>query len=104
VLTYGFREGGQVMNDASPFFHVMKQMNDDVFGKLNPEVVTTFVQHIMKSLVGNDVLLTDGRRGTIIMTHPQDPFRPLVQINESFVDLSRERMVNIEKVLNSASL
>jgi hypothetical protein len=78
----------------------MKQMNEDVFGKLNPEVVTTFVQHIMKSLVGNDVLLTDGRQGSIIMTHLHDPFRPLVQTQESFVDLTRERTVNIDKVLN----
>jgi HD-GYP domain-containing protein (c-di-GMP phosphodiesterase class II) len=94
----------RVYHNASPFFHVMKQMNEDVFGKLNPEVVTTFVQHIMKSLVGNDVLLTDGRHGTIIMTHPHDPFRPLVQTHESFVDLTRERTVNIDKVLNSSPI
>jgi HD-GYP domain-containing protein (c-di-GMP phosphodiesterase class II) len=41
----------RVYHDASPFFHVMKQMNDDVFGKLNPEVVTTFVQHIMNKRI-----------------------------------------------------
>lgn len=88
----------RVYHDASPFFKVMNQMKQDVYGKLEPKIVTTFVQRLMELVVGGDVVLTDGRRATIVRLNPQDPTNPLVRVQDGeFIDLSQASGVHVEK-------
>ncbi|MNW64280.1 hypothetical protein D3C74_425520 [compost metagenome] len=49
-------------------------------------------------MLGNDVELTDGRIGKIILILAHDPLRPLVNIEEDFIDLSRHRDLGIVRV------
>ncbi|MNH47227.1 hypothetical protein D3C79_1103620 [compost metagenome] len=50
-------------------------------------------------MIGNEVLLTDGRMGKIIMILAHDPLRPLVNIGEDFIDLSKNRHLGIVRVI-----
>lgn len=88
----------RVYRDASPFYEVLYQMNNDTFGALDPEITTVFINRIMSSLTGSDILLTDGRQGTIIMIHQNDPLHPIVQVGERYIDLRKDRSVHIEKI------
>ncbi|WP_128083470.1 hypothetical protein [Paenibacillus sp. DMB5] len=74
-------------------------MEDDVFGKLDPYICRVFINKLMQSMLGNDVVLTDGRTGKIILILAHDPLRPLVNIGEDFVDLSRHRDLGIVRVI-----
>lgn len=84
---------------ASPLYEVLRQLDDYAFGKLDPYICTVFIHKLMMSMIGNEAELTDGRTGKIIMVLPHDPLRPLVNIDEEFIDLSRERSLGIVKVL-----
>lgn len=84
---------------ASPLYQVLIQMQDDVFGKLDPYISRVFIDKLMQSMLGNEVELTDGRVGKIILILSHDPLRPLVNIGEEFVDLSRERTLGIVRVI-----
>lgn len=84
---------------AAPLYEVLRQMEDNVFGKLDPYICSVFINKLMQSMLGNEVLLTDGRVGRIILILAHDPLRPLVNIEEDFMDLSRERDLGIVKVL-----
>ncbi|MRN54600.1 HD-GYP domain-containing protein [Paenibacillus monticola] len=84
---------------ASPLYQVLIQMQDDVFGKLDPYISRVFIDKLMQSMLGNEVELTDGRIGKIILILSHDPLRPLVNIGEDFVDLSRERTLGIVRVI-----
>ena len=54
----------------------------------------------MQSMIGNEVELTDGwGRGRIVMILSHDPLRPLVNLGEDFVDLSKQRNVGIVRVI-----
>ncbi|WP_410510952.1 HD-GYP domain-containing protein [Paenibacillus sp. BR2-3] len=83
---------------ASPLYEVLKQMSDSVFGKLDPYICRVFMDKLMQSMIGNEVELTDGRVGRIILILPHDPIRPLVNIEEDFIDLSKERKLGIVRV------
>lgn len=84
---------------AAPLYEVLVQMEDNVFGKLDPYICRVFINKLMQSMIGNDVELTDGRIGRIIMILANDPLRPLVNIGEDFIDLSKQRSIGIVKVI-----
>lgn len=84
---------------ASPLYEVLIQMQESVYGKLDPYICRVFIDKLMQSMIGNEVELTDGRTGRIVMILSHDPLRPLVNIGEDFVDLSKERTLGIVRVL-----
>lgn len=88
-------------HEERPFYQVIKEMENDQFGKLDPYIVKVLLRHIMDAMVGSEVVLTDGRKGKIILTQPHDLIRPLIVVGEEFIDLSKAGSINIEKV-NSA--
>lgn len=89
----------RVYRSASPLYEVLRQMRDSIFGELDPLACNLFLDKIMQSMIGNDVDLTDGSRGTIIMSLAHDPLRPLVLRNGDFIDLSSKRELDIVRVL-----
>lgn len=84
---------------ASPLYEVLLQMEENVFGKLDPYICRVFINKLMQSMIGNEVELTDGRTGKIIMILATDPLRPLVNIEDEFIDLSKHRSLGIVRVI-----
>lgn len=84
---------------AAPLYEVLLQMEECVFGKLDPYICRVFINKLMQSMIGNDVELTDGRTGKIVMILATDPLRPLVNIDEDFIDLSKHRSLGIVRVI-----
>jgi putative nucleotidyltransferase with HDIG domain len=90
----------RVYHEATPFYQVMHEMQRDVFGKLDPRIIFVFVQKILGTLVGNQVILTDGRKGKIIMIQSDNPANPLVQVEDQIIDLSKFPEINLEQVIH----
>ncbi|WP_284646638.1 HD-GYP domain-containing protein [Paenibacillus silviterrae] len=88
----------RVYRNPSPFFEVLFQMERDAFGVLDPAVIKVFIGKIMNTLVGRPVLLTDGSEGTILLIHPNEPTRPLIQIGGSHKDLRKDLTVHIKQI------
>lgn len=89
----------RVYRNPSPFYEVLYQMEHDMFGVLDPFVTKLFIEKTMSSLIGNSVLLTDGRTGIIQLIHSNDPTHPLIQVDDYFLDLRSEPLVHIEQIL-----
>ncbi|MEI3607823.1 HD-GYP domain-containing protein [Pseudogracilibacillus sp. SE30717A] len=89
----------RIYKNASPFYEVLLQLENDTFGALDPFITRIFVERIMNSLIGSSVLLTDGSRGIIRMIPKHDPVHPLVQINDNYIDLSKISTIHIDKII-----
>ncbi|WP_019155914.1 HD-GYP domain-containing protein [Robertmurraya massiliosenegalensis] len=89
----------KIYHEALPFYGVIKQMEHDTFGRLDPKIVLTFLHKVMDSLVGRKVLLSDGNIGTIVLINPYDPIRCLVQTEDRLIDLKYNHHLQIERVL-----
>ena len=90
----------RVYHQADPFYVVLQQMSSDVFGKLEPKIMTIFLKRTMDMLLGCRVKLTDDRIGKIILINPYNPIKPYVQLeNNEVVDLSSKHNINIDKIL-----
>jgi hypothetical protein len=81
-----------------PFYKVIEQMNRDMFGKFNPEILLEFVNRLMATLVGKEVMLTNERIGTVVMVNPYDPLKVLLKTSTGIMDLRMEKEWQIERI------
>ena len=83
----------------SPFL-VAEHIANNSFGVLNGRVSTVFLNNISKFYVGNIVKLSTSEIGEIIYVHNQAPTRPVVKVDEKYIDLLTEKDINIIDVIN----
>ncbi len=89
----------RVYREPSPFYEVLLQMSDDTYGALDPKITNIFIEKLMYTLIGQQVILTDDRQGIILMVNAHDPIRPLVQVEDEYIDLSKDYSIHIKQVL-----
>ncbi|QUL56702.1 HD-GYP domain-containing protein [Paenibacillus tritici] len=88
----------RVYQSKQELISVLREINSLSFGKLNGKPVQAFINHLMPNFIGKRVLLSTGDMGVIIMNNPLDVFRPLVQSEGKFLDLSRERTIAVVEI------
>jgi HD-GYP domain-containing protein (c-di-GMP phosphodiesterase class II) len=86
-------------HDALPFYEVVSQMRKGFFGELDPHIVDVFLKNMIRNLIGQRVMLTDGHWAEVIYINPHDDTHPLVKIDQNFIDLSKERQVHIREII-----
>ena len=67
--------------------------------KYDPEYILVFLEHIVNTYLNNRVLLNDGRTGEIVLINKQKLSRPLIKLEDDFLDLSTHPDIMIEKIL-----
>ncbi|MNI36124.1 Cyclic di-GMP phosphodiesterase response regulator RpfG [compost metagenome] len=88
----------RVYKEATPFYIVIKQMQEDSFGQLDQSICNLFIRRLMEMAVGDEVILTDNRRGVIVSVNPFDIIKPLIRIGNDFVDLNLEGDLHIHSI------
>ncbi|MEK4854541.1 HD-GYP domain-containing protein [Paenibacillus sp. FSL H7-0756] len=88
----------RVYQSKQELISVLREINSLSFGKLNGKPVQAFINHLMPNFIGKRVLLSTGDMGVIVMNNPLDVFRPLVQSEGRFLDLSRERTIAVVEI------
>ncbi|MNJ32315.1 Cyclic di-GMP phosphodiesterase response regulator RpfG [compost metagenome] len=95
---YTAMTSNRVYQSKQELLTVLRELNALSFGKLSPEPTQALISHLLPNFIGKKVLLNSGEVGSIIMTNQSDFFRPLVQTDSRFVDLSKEREMAITEV------
>jgi putative nucleotidyltransferase with HDIG domain len=83
---------------ARNLLHVLREIHRCSFGELDPGITQVFIRNMVPNFVGKKLQLTNGQLGTIVLTNPVDFFRPLINVEGRFVDLSHERELDIEQI------
>lgn len=68
------------------------------FDKLDPQIANLFLKKIAEFYVGNKVLLSTGEEGEIVYLNKFDIHKPLVKVNDKFIDLSTTLDIKIREV------
>jgi putative nucleotidyltransferase with HDIG domain len=97
---YSAMINNRVYQEKRDLLIVLKELHRMSFGELDPKITQVFIRHMIPNFIGKKVSLSDGRVGTIVMTNPSDFFRPLININNQFLDLSQLTNVEITKIAN----
>lgn len=78
----------RVYKNELPFYQVIKEIAHSAFSQFDASVVAVFARKMMETMIGSQVILSDGQIGTVISVHLHDPANPLVRAGEQFYDLS----------------
>ncbi len=89
----------RVYKGAMHPFEVMSFMLDKCSSSLDFSISKTFLTKIAHFYIGNQVVLSDGSTAEVIMTYKDDPARPLVRVEDQYIDLRKELGVDIVTVL-----
>ena len=77
-------------------FDVVKEINRDMYGKLDAQLCISFLKNIRDSLVGNTVVLNDGRKAKVISAGSLASERPVVLTEDNILlDLEYDQGVRI---------
>lgn len=82
----------------SPYL-VMEELSKLSFGKLDPVYVQTFIHKITQFHTGMIVKLSDNRIGEIVFSQREHPTRPWVNVNGTIVNLSIQRSLHIQQII-----
>lgn len=80
-------------------FKVVSLFEQDGFGKYGTHYLMTFLERIVLTYMHNNVRLSDGRIGKVVMINKMALSRPIVKVGEDFVDLSTEKNLTIESIV-----
>ncbi|REK69365.1 HD-GYP domain-containing protein [Paenibacillus paeoniae] len=103
VDIYSAMISARVYQKERDLLYVLRELHRLSFSQLDPETTHTFIKHMIPNFIGKHVQLSNedsgqDELGIIVMTHPTEFFRPLVQIGEQFLDLTIERDYEIKHV------
>ncbi|ASS66467.1 MULTISPECIES: HD-GYP domain-containing protein [unclassified Paenibacillus] len=95
---YSAMISSRVYQEKRDLLYVLRELYRMSFHELDPMTTHTFIRHMIPNFIGKRVDLDSGQSGIIVMTHPTEFFRPLVQMEEEFIDLTLEREYEITQV------
>ncbi|XEC96428.1 HD-GYP domain-containing protein [Paenibacillus tarimensis] len=88
----------RVYREKRDLMFVLKELHRMSFHDMDPLTTHTFIRHMVPNFIGKTVELQSGAKGIIVMTNTSDFFRPLVRVNDKFVDLSSDHSDEIKAV------
>lgn len=89
----------RVYKDKDSPLRAADYLRRESFSSLDPYITQVFLKNISTFYVGNKVLLSDGSIGTIVYIHPQDETKPIVQVNDRFIDCLQPQEVEILDII-----
>ena len=96
---YDAMTAARVYRGALCPFEVIKIMYNDAFTKFDPVYILPFLKNVASSYIHNDVRLSDGRKGKVILINDNALHLPVVQCGDEFVDLSRSHGLSVSAII-----
>ncbi|RAP27921.1 hypothetical protein C2W64_00740 [Brevibacillus laterosporus] len=84
---------------TSPFEAAQFIWNDACKGKLNPKIVSKFMQSIISMYIGSRALLSNGDEVEIVLIYADEPMRPFVRKGTEYFDLRNRRDLHLQKMI-----
>ncbi len=89
----------RIYKDKENPLKVAEYIKGESFDSLDPYLSHLFLNNISKFYVGNKVLLSDGKVGTIVYIHPQDKTKVIVRVGENFINFFNPQEVEIVEII-----
>lgn len=81
-------------------FSVMRTLNTELLGKLDPAACTVFLEYLSKCVMGNIVRLSDGRKAQVVYWNQVNALPVVRTDDDEFLDLSRNKEITIVDVID----
>ena len=97
---YDAMTSNRVYRDSLSPFTVVDIFQKEGLQKYDPEYILMFLERIVNTYLNNHVQLSDGRTGEVVLINQHALSRPLLRVENGFLDLSQEKDITITRVLS----
>lgn len=80
-------------------FEAVHQMQNDEISKYNPRFLVPLLEQITEVFMNHTVKLSNDQTGKIVLLNRSELDKPVVQVDDIFVDLSKQRELHITEIL-----
>ncbi len=80
-------------------FSVVEIFEKTGYGKYDTGYYMTFLERIVEEYIGKEVQLSDSSTASIVLINKQKLSRPMVKVNDKYVDLSQEKSLKITNLI-----
>lgn len=80
-------------------FSVIEEIERESFTYYDPKYILPLMEMLAQSYIGNSVLLSNGEIGEVALINKGALGRPVVRTEYSYVNLSKDKSINIEAVI-----
>lgn len=80
-------------------FEVISIFESEGYTKYDPRYIMTFMAGIVQTYINNTVRLNNGQIGEIVMINKMELTRPVIRMKEHFIDLAKQRDLQIVAVV-----
>lgn len=81
-------------------FSALRKMETCYYNKLDAHFLLRFTANIADAMIQHQVLLSNGQVGKVVMINKYDISKSLIQVEDAFIDLSREKNIYIKEDLD----
>ena len=80
-------------------FKVISIFEEEGLQKYDPKYILTFLERIGSAYINNNVRLSDGRVGEVVMINSNTLSRPMIKIGEEYVNLAKNVDIEISDII-----
>ncbi|BBF44667.1 response regulator protein-CheY-like nd an HD-GYP domain [Lachnospiraceae bacterium KM106-2] len=80
-------------------FDVIEHFEHDGMLRYDVKFLTPFLHGVVQTYMNNSVMLNNGHIGKIIMLNTNSLSKPIVQVDNQFIDTSKDRSVRIQNII-----
>lgn len=80
-------------------FGVYDEFKDEGLTRYDPRYTNLFFQHLLDSYITEQVELSNGKTGNIVMIKKDTPSRPVIRTGNDYIDLNKHPDISIKKIL-----
>lgn len=89
----------RVYRDEISPFEVIRKFEEEGFNKYDPTYIIPLLEMIVQSYIGSNVKLSNNKIGEVILINKYDLSRPVVRMDNEFMDMSKTKDIQIEHVV-----
>lgn len=97
---YDAMTSNRVYRERESPFEVFEHIQNGTFGKFDPKITLTFLSNIANYYIGDKCRLNNGEIAEIIKINSSVISRPLVKVEEMYIDLSKELHLKVEELVS----
>lgn len=99
VDVYDAMTSARVYRPALSPFEAISTFESEGLQKFDPKFIMVFLNGIIQAYVGNRVLLSNKQEGEVRMINNHALSRPIIQVGDDFIDLSKNPSIEIVSLL-----
>ncbi len=80
-------------------FEVIDLFQQEGYQKYDPRYIMTFMEHVVDTYIGQDVLLSNDEVATVMFINKANPGRPIVKTKRDCYDLSKRKDLSVLKIV-----